>query len=44
MRLPLFELTLAGAVPLVLALLATLSRHLAAVGTLRVLHELLEDI
>lgn len=44
MCLPLLELTLAGAVPLVLALGAPLGGYLAAVRALWVLHELLKNV
>ena len=43
-RLPLFDLAVAGAVPLVFALGAPLSGDLTAVGALGVLHELLEHV
>ena len=42
MTFPLLDLALARAVPLVLALGASLSGCLSAIGALRVLHELLE--
>ena len=44
MCFPLFELTVARAVPLILALRASLSSDLTAIRALGVLHELLEDI